>query len=192
MQQISVSVQLVNENNKTQSKLDSKLQELRKKLKLIKKTVLEVCFFCSLKEGVRNMTVFKETNWDYVEILLLFRVILDRNMPHCLSRNSARENIFGLICFSCLRNLVKGKTKITPCCKISSIKLSNYSDAFLLIQLTVQVYSNDGGFEIFITGSNKYRFLTEKSLFIKLDKSQLNQTEVAFTGRDNCLINVLI
>ena len=62
MQQISVSVQLVNENNKTQSKLDSKLQELRKKLKLIKKTVLEVCFFCSLKEGVRNMTVFKETN----------------------------------------------------------------------------------------------------------------------------------
>lgn len=62
MQQISVSVQLMNENNKTQSKLDSKLQELRKKLKLIKKTVLEVCFFCSLKEGVRNMTVFKETN----------------------------------------------------------------------------------------------------------------------------------
>ena len=62
MQQISVSVQLVNENNKTQSKLDSKLQELRKNLKLIKKTVLEVCFFCSLKEGVRNMTVFKETN----------------------------------------------------------------------------------------------------------------------------------
>lgn len=62
MQQISVSVQMVNENNKTQSKLDSKLQELRKKLKLIKKTVLEVCFFCSLKEGVRNMTVFKETN----------------------------------------------------------------------------------------------------------------------------------
>lgn len=62
MQQISVSVQLVNENNKTQCKLDSKLQELRKKLKLIKKTVLEVCFFCSLKEGVRNMTVFKETN----------------------------------------------------------------------------------------------------------------------------------
>lgn len=62
MQQISVSVQMVNENNKTQSKLNSKLQELRKKLKLIKKTVLEVCFFCSLKEGVRNMTVFKETN----------------------------------------------------------------------------------------------------------------------------------
>lgn len=62
MQQISVSVQMVNENNKTQSKLNSKLQELRNKLKLIKKTVLEVCFFRSLKEGVRNMTVFKETN----------------------------------------------------------------------------------------------------------------------------------